>query len=72
MDKDDVGLSEMLKAMHKDAVKRNATTISLKGHKCKDLGGYCNVITVYAPSDCPDCNRSDGELGDLAEEIFKK
>lgn len=51
-----VVLTEMLELMHRETVDKNATTISIKGHKCRNLDGYCYTVTVCAQDDCEDCN----------------
>lgn len=53
--KKQVELTEMLELMHKQAVDKNATTISIKGHKCTNLDGYCYILTVCTQDDCEDC-----------------
>lgn len=48
----EVGLTEMLELMHKQAVNKNATTVVIKGHNCKNLDGFCYTITVQTQDEC--------------------
>jgi hypothetical protein len=54
-DNEDVGLTEMLELMLKQAIDKNATTISIKGHKCNNLETYCYELTLRHQDDCEEC-----------------